>query len=83
MEHWNNAKELVFKLRLVSPDDPQCNDFAENVVKSLCKLIHTSAAEQKDVKAEMYKYLLQYRATPHSTTEKITCRIVTQQENTN
>jgi len=36
----------------------------------MCKLIHTSIAEGKNAKEELYKYLLQYRATPHSTTEK-------------
>ena len=36
-------------------------------MKILCKLLHTAAVEGKDPKAELHKYLLQYRATPHPT----------------
>ena len=61
------AKEMGFKLSPVSPEDPQCNGFAENFVKFLCKLLHTASVEGKD---PLYKYLLHYRVTPHTTTEK-------------
>ena len=64
------AEEMGFKLTPVSPEDPQANGFAENFVKILCKLIHTASVEGKDPRAELYKYLLHYRATPHCTTEK-------------
>ena len=57
------AKEMGFKLLPVSPEDPQCNGFAENFVKFLCKLLHTASVEGKDPRAELYKYLLHYRAT--------------------
>ena len=36
----------------------------------LCKLIHTCAAEGKDPRCELNKFLLQYRAAPHLTTNK-------------
>ena len=64
------AQEMGFEFTPVSPEDPQCNGFAENFVKQLCKLLHTSIAEGKDAKSELYKYLLQYRAAPHCTTGK-------------
>ena len=64
------AKEMGFKLLPVSPEDPQCNGFAENFVKFLSKLLHTASVEGKDPRAELYKYLLHYRATLHTTTEK-------------
>ena len=64
------AQEMGFELTPVSPEDPQGNGFAENFVKLLCKLLHTAAAEKKDPRVELHKYLLQYRATPHSTTGK-------------
>ena len=64
------AKEMGFKLSPVSPEDPQCNGFAENFVKFLCKLLHTASVEGKDPRAELYKYLLHHRATPH---REITC----------
>ena len=63
------AKRLGFKLTPVTPEDPQSNGFAENFVKSVCKVVHTAVAEKKDPKEELYTFLLQYRATPHSTTE--------------
>ena len=62
------AKEMGFLLDLVTPNDPQGNGFAEIFVKILCKLLHTAAVEGKDPKAELHKYLLQYRATPHPST---------------
>ena len=52
----------------VPPADPQYNWFAENLVKELCKMAHTSVVEAKDPKSELYKYLLHYRATPHGKT---------------
>ena len=62
------ATEMGIKLDPVTPKDPQCNGFAENFVKTLCKLIHTCAAEGKDPRKELNRFLLQYRATPHLTT---------------
>ena len=62
------AEEKGFLMDPVSPEDPQCNGFAENFVKFLCKMVHTAVAERKDPKIELYNYLLQYQATPHTTT---------------
>ena len=62
------AREMGFELDPVTPKDPQSNSFAENFVKSLCKLIHASIAENKDPKKELNRFLLHYRATPHLTT---------------
>ena len=64
------AAEKGFLLTPVSPNDPQGNGFAENLVKMLCKMIHTAIAERKDPQVELYNYLLQYRSTPHTTTGK-------------
>ena len=64
------AKHMGFNLTPVTPEDPQSNGFAENFVKSICKVIHTAVAEHKDPKEELSNFLLQYRATPHSTTER-------------
>ena len=63
------AKHMGFELTPVTPDDPQSNGFAENFVKQICKLVHTAVADRKDPKEEVHNFLLQYRATPHSTTE--------------
>ena len=64
------AKQMGFTLNPVTPDDPQANGFAENFVKSICKVVHTAVAEKKDPKDQLFTFLLQYRATPHSSTEK-------------
>ena len=61
---------MGFKRHPVTPKDPQSNGFAENFVKLLCKLVHTATAEGKDPKRELHNYLLQYRATPHTTLGK-------------
>ena len=63
------AKQMGFSLTPVTPDDPQSNGFAENFVKQMCKLVHTAVADGKNPKEEVHNFLLQYRATPHSTTE--------------
>ena len=62
------AEEMGIKMNPVTPEDPNCNGFAENFVKVLCKLIHTCTVEGKDPRRELHKFLLQYRATPHLTT---------------
>ena len=64
------AKRMGFKHHPVTPKDPQSNGFAESFVKLLCKLVHTAIAEGKDPKRELHNYLLQYRATPHTTLGK-------------
>ena len=63
------AKLHGIKHTPVTPEDPQCNGFAENFVKLLCKFVHTTIVEGKDPKKELQKYLI-YRATPHSSTNK-------------
>jgi len=64
------AKEMGFKMELVTPKDPQSNGFAEIFVKILCKLIHTAIVEGNDPRDVLHKYLMHYRATPHPTTGK-------------
>ena len=64
------AKQIGFKMDLVTPEDPQSNGFAEVFVKILCKLLHTAAPEGRDPREELHKYLMHYRATPHPTTGK-------------
>ena len=61
---------MGFKHHPVTPKDPQSNGFAESFEKLLCKLVYTAIAEGKDPKRELHNYLLQYRATPHTTLGK-------------
>ena len=62
---WAGIKAMV-----VSPEDPEANGLAENFMKSLKKIWHISRIENKNFRQELYKFLRQYRSTPHSTTGK-------------
>ena len=64
------SKKMGFNHHLVTPLDPQSNGFAENFVKQMCKLVHTSIVKNKDAKKELNTYLLHYRSAPHTTTGK-------------
>ena len=46
----------------------QANSEAENFMKPLIKTIRAAKTEKIDWKKELYTFLLNYRATPHSTT---------------
>ena len=56
------------KHRKITPLWPRANAQAENFMKSLGKAIKTATVEQKSWRQEMYKFLRNYRATPHVTT---------------
>ena len=52
----------------ITPLRPQANAPAENFVKPLTNAIRTVFTSQKSWKKELNKFLLNYRAAPHSTT---------------
>ena len=58
------------KHKKVSAEDPELNRLAENFMKNLKKVWHIALQENKNPQQEMYKFLRQYRATPHCTTGK-------------
>ena len=60
--------EIGAKHQRITPLWPQANSEAENFMKPLTKTIRAARTEQKDWKKELYTFLLNYRATPHSTT---------------
>jgi hypothetical protein len=62
---WAGVKTMV-----VSPEDPEANGLAENFMKVLSKVWHIARIEGKAYKQEIYRFLRQYRATPHSVTQK-------------
>ena len=53
----------------ITPLWPQANSEAENFIKPLTKAIRLAHAERKTWKKHLYKFLLNYRTTPHCTTE--------------
>ena len=52
----------------ITPLWPQANSEAENFMKPVTKAIRSSRAEGREWKRDLYQFLLNYRATPHSTT---------------
>ena len=64
----HHAKQWGYFHQKISPEQPTSNGLAENFMRMVVKLAHTAYIEGKDPKREIYKYLLTYRATPHSTT---------------
>ena len=60
--------ELGINHQRITPLWPQANSEAEILMKPLIKTIRTARTEQKDWKKELYTFLLNYRATPHSMT---------------
>ena len=67
---------MGFKHHPVTPKDPQSNGLAESFMKLLCELVHTAIVEGKDPKRELHNYLLQYRATHHTTLGKSSAEVL-------
>ena len=68
LEFKNFADYLGFKHRRITPYWPRANGEAEHLVQTLEKSIRIAHLEGRNWKQELYKFLRQYRATPHSTT---------------
>ncbi|XP_022797858.1 uncharacterized protein K02A2.6-like [Stylophora pistillata] len=66
-EFKNFSDYLGFKHRRIIPYWPRANGEAERLVQTPKKHIRISHLEGKNWKQELYKFLRQYRATPHST----------------
>jgi hypothetical protein len=56
--------------RRVAPEDPEANGLAENFMKNVKKVWHSAIVEKKSPRQEMYKFLRNYRSTPHTSTGK-------------
>ena len=57
-----------FRHRKITPYLPRANAEVERFMRTVKKIIKTSIYERRDWKTEMYRFLRNYRATPHSTT---------------
>ena len=62
------ATHLGFRHRKITPLWPRANGEAERLMRTLGKAIRTAVVEHKNWKQELFAFLRQYRATPHSTT---------------
>ena len=63
------ATYLGFVHRKVTPEWPEAQGEVERFMRTLKKSIHTAVVERKPWKQQMWKFLRQYRATPHSSTK--------------
>ena len=68
-EFANYALLSGFKHRRVTPLWPEANGDAERFVKTIKKAIRAAKVERKDWHLEMYTFLRNYRATPHTSTK--------------
>ena len=68
-EFANYALLSGFKHRRVTPLWPEANGEAERFVKTIKKAIRAAKVERKDWHLEMYTFLRNYRATPHTSTK--------------
>ena len=64
----------------ITPLWPQANAEAENFNKVLEKTIRTAQIEGRDWKRELYRFLLNYRATPHITTKHSPAKLLFNRE---
>lgn len=56
------------KHQKITPLWPQANGEAESFMKPITKAIRSAQAEKRDWRKDLYRFLLNYRATPHSST---------------
>ena len=69
-EFKNFTEYLNIEHKRVTPVWPQANSSAENFNRRLRKIVQSSKIENKNWQQEIYKFLRNYRATPHSSIGK-------------
>ena len=62
------AEHMGFRHKKISPLHPKGNSIAEAFMKPLQKAIKTAHASGKSYKTELHTFLMNYRNSPHSTT---------------
>ena len=62
------SQTLGFQHRKVTPRWPRANGEVERFVRTVKKVIKTANVERKSWKQEMYRFLRNFRETPHTTT---------------
>ena len=64
------ATNLGFTHRKITPLWPRANGEVERFMRTVKKVVKTATVEQKPWKEELLKFLRNYRATPHGSTDK-------------
>jgi hypothetical protein len=67
------AEHMGFQHRRITPYWPKSNGEAERFMRTLGKSIRSANVEARNWKQDLYRFLRQYRATPHSTTGTSPC----------
>ena len=80
MRMYMYTQQRGFCHKKITPAQPSSNSMAENFMMMLLKVGHTAYSEKKDPRHEVYKYLLSYRATPHSTTGRTPAELLFNQK---
>ena len=62
------SQYMGFEHHRITPLWPQANGMVENFMRSINKLVRTSVVENSNWKQELFKFLRNYRATPHPST---------------
>ena len=70
------AKYLGFFHHIITPVYPQANGLVENFNRRIGKILRTANVEHKSWEQDLYKFLRNYRATSHTTTEKSPAEIM-------
>lgn len=60
---------MGFTHRKITPLWPKANGEVERFMRTIGKVVKTSRAESRNWKPDIFKFLRNYRATPHSTTK--------------
>ena len=74
------SKHMGFIHRKITPLWPRANDQAESFNKPLMKRVRSAKLEGKNWKEEMFKFLRQYRVTPHTVISYSPFRLLFQRE---
>ena len=62
------AQYLGFTHRKITPYHPRANGECERFMRTLGKVVRIAATESQPVNQILCRFLIRYRATPHSTT---------------
>lgn len=63
------TKYMGFTHRKITPLWPRANGEVERFMRTIGKVVKTSHAESRNWKQDIFQFLRNYRATPHSTTK--------------
>lgn len=63
------AQTIGFKHRRITPLWPESNGTVERFMGTLNRFIRSAVSERLDWRSELHRFLMRYRATPHSSTQ--------------